>query len=125
MLPTNEEIPYKRRPDSEYRYFVYDPVEQLMFYYKSKEEQLEAAREIIEDCKKDDWNYWMEEVEELLMGEITHITVEKVLEHRPERENYTSEQSFNEAMEEWPYGDEVDSVSDFVICPIGGNHDSL
>lgn len=125
MLPTNEEIPYKRRPDSEYRYFVYDPVEGLMFYYKSKEEQLEAAREVIEDCKKDDWNYWMEEVEELLMGEITHITVEKVLEHRPERENYTSEQAFNDAMEEWPYGDEVDSVSDFVICPIGGNHDSL
>lgn len=125
MLPTNEEIPCKRRPDSEYRYFVYDPFEGLMFYYKSKEEQLEAAREIIEDCKKDDWNDWMEEIEELLMGEITHITVEKVLEHRPERENYTSEQAFNDAMEEWPYGDEVDSVSDFVICPIGGNHDSL
>ena len=125
MLPTNEEIPYKRRPDSEYRYFVYDPFEGLMFYYKSKEEQLKAAGEIIEDCKKDDWNYWMEEVEEVLMGEITHITVEKVLEHRPERKNYTSEQAFNDAMEEWPYGDEVDSVSDFVICPIGGNHDSL
>ena len=37
MLSTTEEIPLKESPDSEYRYFVYDPLEQLMLYYKSKE----------------------------------------------------------------------------------------
>lgn len=120
MLSTNEEIPLKESPDSEYRYFVYDPLEQLMLYYKSKEEQLNAAKDIIQDCKDECNSCWMEEAGQVLMGEITHITVEKVLECRPERENYTSEQAFNDAMEEWPYGDEVDVVSDFVICPIGG-----
>ena len=124
MLSTTEEIPFKESPDSEYRYFVYEPIEQLMLYYKSKEEQLNAAKDIIQECKDDD-NFWMEEAGQVLMGEITHITVEKVLEYLPEREDYTTEQAFNNAMEEWPYEDDVNAVSDFVICPIEGNHDSL
>lgn len=122
MLQTTEKTPFQDHPNSEYRYFVYDPFDQIMLYYKSTEEQLNAAKDIIQGCKADD-NLWAEEAGQVLMGEITHITVEKVLECRPEREDYTTEQAFNNAMEEWPYGDDVNAVSDFVICPIEGNHD--
>jgi len=96
---------YLYRPDAEYRYFVHDPQGDTL-YFKTVQDRDKAAQEMIDSFLVDGW---MEEVRQIIAGEVTHHTVAKDVEIRPKREDFDSDDSFDEAMGDYP-------DSDFEYC---------
>jgi hypothetical protein len=73
---------YKTKPSREYRYFLFDPEVGGMMFFRSLEDRDKAAEESISEYKDVD-SGWSEDVESLLMGEVTHICTQVDVIHRP------------------------------------------
>ena len=67
------ELNYNDEPDSDYRYFLYDPYNKDMKWFETKEEREDYFQSVRDTFFGD---YWNEEVQNIVAGEITHETVE-------------------------------------------------
>lgn len=103
---------FKHFPDSEYRFFLYDPENDFM-YFKTATERDNAAYSVIrtnlDDC-------WAEEVKQIVAGEITHHTVRCNVELRPKREDYDNSEDWEDALGE--FGGDWDYKCDYKIAPL-------
>ena len=91
-------IDYRSFPTEEYRFFTCDYEQGETRFYKSVAEREEDAKSIIDSCND---GGWMEGVEHIFMGEVTHHTVREDVEFRPERDDFESDEDFEAAMEEF------------------------
>jgi hypothetical protein len=66
-------------PSAEYRFWLYDP-EEGMTYYRTAEDRDKAAAEAIA-CYHDDG--WLEDVEDVAAGEVTHFATQTNRIERP------------------------------------------
>lgn len=102
---------YKNYPDSEYRYFLYDPQDNDFYYFKTIEER-DRYFETLKDSYLDD--YWDEEVERIIAGEITHVTARINYRKRPDNldEDGCDEEGTN--WRDWEY------MCNYALTPIIG-----
>lgn len=106
---------YRRHPDPEYRFFLYDPWGDGFMFFRSAEERDAAARDAIAAYLDDVWD---EGVENVLAGEVTHHTIPTNVTMKPKREDFDSEEDFEDALAE--FGDsDCDYVCNYELRPLG------
>lgn len=106
---------YKTNPDPEYRFFLFDPEWDGMMFFRSEEERDAAAKEAI-NAYNDVYNGWSEEVERLLMGEVTRVCTQTNVVERPSDEELDEEGCDGEGT----YWDpDIELRCDYEMLPIG------
>lgn len=93
---------YKNFPDAEYRFFLYDPEGDEFQYFKTVEERDAAAHDVICSYLDDGWH---ESVDQVMAGEVTHHTVMRNVEVAPKREEFNSEEEYEDAASEFGCSD--------------------
>lgn len=88
----------KWKPDAEYKYFVRDPINDGMLYYRSEALRDEAAAEVIESYLDEHWD---EEVENVITGTVTGLST-KYNVSEPVGE--LDDEGLDGAGEYWPEG---------------------
>lgn len=83
------EYDYKQQPDLEYVYYIYDPNDGTMFYFKCIKERHRYARSAIRYYLNDDG--WNEEVRQLVTGTVTHMVTRYNTTERPDEEELDEE----------------------------------
>ncbi len=63
---------YKRQPDKEHRFYLYDPEGEGMVYFSSAEERDARAEEVHSEYR-DENSGWNDEVEYISRGEVTEF----------------------------------------------------
>lgn len=105
---------YRRRPDPEYRFFLYDPEGYGFMFFRSAEERDAAASDAIFAYLDDEW---AEEVEGVFAGEVTHHTIRTHVTMKPKREDFDSEEEFEDALSE--FGDsDCDYTCNYELRPL-------
>lgn len=105
----------RHTPNSEYRFFLYDPEDMgLMFYRSAEVRDQVAAHNIAQYCDGDGWS---EEVVHVCVGEVTARAMKTNVETKPQRSDFDSEEDYEDAMEEWPGGD-FDETCNFELLPL-------
>lgn len=107
---------FKYHPTPEYRFFLHDPEGDGMRYYKSAQDRdtdaADAIQAYLDDC-------WSEEVVNVVAGEITHHTVPKNVELRPKREDFESDEEYQQAVSEGGFSiHDGDYSCSYVLAPI-------
>ena len=102
-----EKYDYDHIPDSEHKFFLWDPEGNGMMFFKIEEERNRYAFEeaipgYCDDC-------WSEEVENVCAGVITHIAGQTNVQQKPTDPE--------ELEEEWPNKD-WDYTCDYALLPI-------
>ena len=90
------------------KYFVYDK-ENGIETFKTEQEQLDYAKNLINDCRNEEWD---EEVEDIICGIITHITHQCNVKKRPGM----LVDGYDEAGFCWP--DDMDYICDYEMVKI-------
>ena len=112
---------YRRHPDPEYRFFLYDPEGDGFMFFRSAEERDAAAGETISVYLDDGW---AEEVEGVFAGEVTHHTIRTNVTRKPKREHFDSEEDFDDAMNE--FGDpDWDYTCDYELRPLAESNEPV
>jgi len=104
-------VEFKRHPHEEYLFFLYDPNHQGMMYFKSKEDREMCVRETINWYLEDDWS---EEVEEICMGEVTHVVQAVNVLTRPDD---VDEEGCDGSGLYWP--EDVETMCDYDMVEVG------
>jgi len=105
---------YKTHPDPEYRLFLFGPEWDGLMFFKSEQARAEAAEEAI-NAYKDLDNGWSEEVECLLMGEVTHLCTQANVVERPPAEDLDEEGCDGEGSY---WGPDIEKRCDYEMLPL-------
>jgi hypothetical protein len=106
---------YRSTPAQEYRFFLYDPEDGGMMFFKSAEirDQIAAAN-IAQYCDGDGWS---EEVGCVCGGEVTSLATKTDVRTKPGRGEFESDEDFEDAMDEWPSND-FDEICSYELRPV-------
>ena len=110
-------------PDSEFRYFVYNPLDKTTHYYRSEALQQRAAAALLRSCCVDgDWDEAA--VAQIAMGVVTHTPQRVVLQTEPQPADY----AYTQAHDAWEEDcDEHGEVWTYRMLPLaapGAGHES-
>jgi hypothetical protein len=106
---------WRKTPSSEYRFFLYDPEgDGLMFFKAAEIRDAIAAEGIRLYCNGDGWS---EEVGCVCAGEVTARAQATNVQKKPTRDEFETEEAFEDALEEWPGGD-FDETCTFELLPL-------
>jgi hypothetical protein len=109
---------YRDTPEDGYPFFLFDPEDGgLMFFRTAEIRDAIAEQAISEYCTQNDG--WSEEVSRVCVGEVSHVTQMTNVETRPVREDFDTDEAFEEAEEEWNGGD-FDETCTFELKPREG-----
>lgn len=108
------ELNYKHWPDAEHRFFIYDPAGFEFRYYKTAEERNDASDDVIRLHLDDGWS---EDVDQVIAGEITHHTIMRAVEVAPKREDYNSDEEYDDAASEFGCSD-CDYKCNYELAPL-------
>lgn len=108
----------KWHPSAEYRFFLREPEGDGMQYFRSETERDAAAAESVLSYL--DGDGWSEEVMTVCVGTITGFAQQCNVQHKPKREDFESDDDFEDEMSAWP-GEEFDTVCEYKIVPIAPN----
>lgn len=87
-------------PDSEYRYFVHNPLDKTTLYYRSEALQQRAAAAILRSCCVDgDWDEAV--VAQIAMGVVTHTPQRVLLQTEPQPADYADASAYTLAHDAW------------------------
>jgi hypothetical protein len=75
-----DKIDFELHPDDEYRYFLYDPGDYGMMFFKTAQERDNWFESVKDGYLNDSWD---EEVMNVCAGEVTHISTECDRVERP------------------------------------------
>ena len=105
-------------PSREYRFFLYDPEDLGLKFYKTAEirDQI-AEHQIAQYCGDRHSDGWSEEVSLVCAGEATTFAAKANVEKRPVREDFESDEDFEDAEAEWNGGD-FDETCNYELLPL-------
>jgi len=106
----NNIVEFKRYPHKDFKFFLYDPNNQHMMYFKSKEDRQSFIKDTIEWYLEDEWS---KEVEEICMGEVTHIVQATNVQQRPEE---LDEEGCDGSGDYWP--DDIETKCDYEMVEL-------
>ena len=87
-------------PDSEYRYFVHNPLDKTTLYYRSEALQQRAAAAILRSCCVDgDWDEAV--VAQIAVGVVTHSPQRVLLQTEPQPADYADASAYTQAHDAW------------------------
>lgn len=87
-------------PDSEYRYFVHNPLDKTTLYYRSEALQQRAAAAILRSCCVDgDWDEAA--VAQIAVGVVTHSPQRVLLQTEPQPADYADASAYTQAHDAW------------------------
>ena len=114
-------------PDSEYRYFVHNPLDKTTLYYRSEALQQRAAAAILRSCCVDgDWDEAV--VAHIAMGVVTHTPQRVLLQTAPQPADYADASACTQAHDAWEEDcDEHGEVWTYRMLPLaapGAGHES-
>ena len=114
-------------PDSEFRYFVYNPLDKTTHYYRSEAVQQRAAAALLRSCCVDgDWDEAA--VAQITMGVVTHTPQRVVLQTEPQPADYADASAYTQAHDAWEEDcDEHGEVWTYRMLPLaapGAGHES-
>lgn len=114
-------------PDSEFRYFVHNPLDKTTHYYRSEALQQRAAAAILRSCCVDgDWDEAA--VAQIAMGVVTHTPQRVVLQTEPQPADYADASAYTQAHDAWEEDcDEHGEVWTYRMLPLaapGAGHES-
>lgn len=114
-------------PDSEYRYFVHNPLDKTTLYYRSEALQQQAAAAILRSCCVDgDWDEAA--VAQIAMGVVTHTPQRVLLQTEPQPADYADASAYTQAHDAWEEDcDEHGEVWTYRMLPLaapGAGHES-
>ncbi len=114
-------------PDSEFRYFVYNPLDKTTHYYRSEAVQQRAAAAILRSCCVDgDWDEAA--VAQIAMGVVTHTPQRVLLQTEPQPADYADASAYTQAHDAWEEDcDEHGEVWTYRMLPLaapGAGHES-
>lgn len=114
-------------PDSEFRYFVYNPLDKTTHYYRSEAVQQRAAAAILRSCCVDgDWDEAA--VAQIAMGVVTHTPQRVLLQTEPQPVDYADASAYTQAHDAWEEDcDEHGEVWTYRMLPLaapGAGHES-
>ena len=72
--------PVRHSPDTEFRFFVFDPNDSEFTYYRTPEDRDKGADQVIQSYLDDGWD---EMVQQVVAGEMTHFCGQVGREDRP------------------------------------------
>lgn len=105
---------YKWHPDKDYRFFLLDPINSELTYFKTVEERDAAAHDLIMEHLDDGWS---EDVDQIVAGQVTHHTVRRDVVICPKQEDYDTDEDYEEALGE--YGsDEHAFTCNYKLAPL-------
>lgn len=114
-------------PDSEYRYFVHNPLDKITHYYRSEALQQRAAAALLRSCCVDgDWDEAA--VAQIAMGVVTHTPQRVLLQTEPQPADYADASAYTQAHDAWEEDcDEHGEVWTYRMLPLaapGAGHES-
>ena len=114
-------------PDSEYRYFVHNPLDKTTLYYRSEVLQQRAASAILRSCCVDgDWDEAA--VAQIAVGVVTHTPQRVLLQTEPQPADYADASAYTLAHDAWEEDCDADGeVWTFRMLPLaapGAGHES-
>lgn len=114
-------------PDSEYRYFVHNPLDKITHYYRSEVRQQRAAAALLRSCCVDgDWDEAA--VAQIAMGVVTHTPQRVLLQTEPQPADYADASAYTQAHDAWEEDcDEHGEVWTYRMLPLaapGAGHES-
>ena len=114
-------------PDSEFRYFVHNPLDKTTHYYRSEALQQRAAAALLRSCCVDgDWDEAA--VAQIAMGVVTHTPQRVVLQTEPQPADYADASAYTQAHDAWEEDcDEHGEVWTYRMLPLaapGAGHES-
>ena len=114
-------------PDSEFRYFVHNPLDKTTHYYRSEARQQRAAAAILRSCCVDgDWDEAA--VAQIAMGVVTHTPQRVLLQTEPQPADYADASAYTQAHDAWEEDcDEHGEVWTYRMLPLaapGAGHES-
>ena len=114
-------------PDSEFRYFVHNPLDKTTHYYRSEALQQRAAAALLRSCCVDgDWDEAA--VAQIAMGVVTHTPQRVVLQTEPLPADYADASAYTQAHDAWEEDcDEHGEVWTYRMLPLaapGAGHES-
>ena len=114
-------------PDSEFRYFVHNPLDKTTHYYRSEALQQRAAAAILRSCCVDgDWDEAA--VAQIAMGVVTHTPQRVLLQTEPQPADYADASAYTQAHDAWEEDcDEHGEVWTYRMLPLaapGAGHES-
>ena len=114
-------------PDSEFRYFVHNPLDKTTHYYRSEALQQRAAAALLRSCCVDgDWDEAA--VAHIAMGVVTHTPQREVLQTEPQPADYADASAYTQAHDAWEEDcDEHGEVWTYRMLPLaapGAGHES-
>ena len=114
-------------PDSEFRYFVHNPLDKTTHYYRSEALQQRAAAALLRSCCVDgDWDEAA--VAQITMGVVTHTPQRVVLQTEPQPADYADASAYTQAHDAWEEDcDEHGEVWTYRMLPLaapGAGHES-
>ena len=87
-------------PDSEYRYFVHNPLDKTTLYYRGEALQQRAAAAILRSCCVDgDWDEAA--VAQNAVGVVTHTPQRVLLQTEPQPTDYADASAYTLAHDAW------------------------
>ena len=114
-------------PDSEYRYFVHNPLDKTTLYYRSEVLQQRAAAAILRSCCVDgDWDE--AGVAQNAVGVVTHTPQRVLLQTEPQPADYADASAYTLAHDAWEEDCDADGeVWTYRMLPLaapGAGHES-
>ena len=114
-------------PDSEFRYFVHNPLDKTTHYYRSEALQQRAAAALLRSCCVDgDWDEAA--VAQIAMGVVTHTPQRVLLQTEPQPADYADASAYTQAHDAWEEDcDEHGEVWTYRMLPLaapGAGHES-
>lgn len=105
---------WRNSPSTEYRFFLYDPEGNGFMFFKTAEDRDKASVLSIGEYCDDGWS---EEVSRVCAGELTHVVHKCNVNQKPQRNDFASDEEFEDAAEDWNGGD-FDETCDYELCPL-------
>lgn len=97
------------------KYFAYDPNDG--FYTFDTIEARDTWAEKAVDAYLDG-DGWSEEVEQVRVGEITGRAVQCDVRHKPNRDDFKSEEEYDDAVSDWGGDPEFDTMCNYKLAPL-------
>lgn len=101
-------------PDVEHRFFLCDPSNNEFMYFKTEADRDAMSEDLIhshlDDC-------WSEEVDQIIAGEITHHTIMCDVNIAPKREDFESDEEFDDAQSTFGNSD-ADYTCNYKLAPL-------
>ncbi len=90
---------YHYSPSADHPWFASDPSDGDIVYFATEQEAIDCAKRMIDSHNQDGWS---EEVDQIIVGKVTHYTAMVNLVKRPKREDFFSDEDFQDACDEYP-----------------------